>query len=90
MPFPEDVKIEVTERAHLRCCVCKNLGVEVHHIIPERENGPDTADNAVSLCPSCHDTYGCNPAKREFLREARDQWYEICEILEAVGPMSGG
>jgi 5-methylcytosine-specific restriction endonuclease McrA len=90
MPFPEKLKTEVREKTHLRCCICKNLGAEVHHIIPEEENGPDTVDNAVSLCRSCYDTYGCNPAKREFLRNARDQWYEICEIMEAIGPMSGG
>jgi hypothetical protein len=52
--------------------------VEVHHIIPEEEDGPDTKDNAAPLCPSCHETYGSNPDKRKFIREARDFWYELC------------
>jgi len=53
--------------------------VEVHHIIPESEGGSDTEENAAPLCPSCHETYGANPQKRKFIREARDIWYEICE-----------
>jgi hypothetical protein len=52
--------------------------VEVHHIVPEAEAGPDTEDNAAPLCPSCHETYGANPDKRKFIREARDFWYELC------------
>lgn len=79
MPFSESLKAQVRKKAHLRCCLCKSLGVEVHHIIPESEDGPDTQENAVPLCPSCHETYGANPQKRKFIREARDLWYEICK-----------
>jgi len=28
--------------------------LEVHHIIPLAEEGPDTVENAVALCPNCH------------------------------------
>ena len=28
--------------------------LEVHHIIPLADDGPDTVDNAVALCPNCH------------------------------------
>jgi len=28
--------------------------LEVHHIIPLSEDGPDTVDNAAALCPNCH------------------------------------
>lgn len=62
------------------------MGVEVHHIIPQEEGGPDTEDNAAPLCPSCHETYGANPQKRKFLKEARDLWYEICERRYASDP----
>ncbi|MEM7599809.1 MAG: HNH endonuclease signature motif containing protein [Verrucomicrobiota bacterium] len=79
MPFPESVKTTVRRKAHFHCCLCKALGVEIHHIIPQEEDGPDTEDNAAPLCPSCHETYGANPQKRKFIREARDLWYEICE-----------
>ena len=78
MPFPEPVKLSVRKRAHHQCCLCKAVGVEVHHIIPHNEGGPDTEDNAAPLCPSCHEVYGANPTKRKMIRETRDTWYEIC------------
>jgi 5-methylcytosine-specific restriction endonuclease McrA len=28
--------------------------LEVHHIIPLSENGEDSVDNAIALCPNCH------------------------------------
>ena len=79
MAFSEALKLKVRKKAHLSCCLCKAIGVEVHHIIPQEENGPDTEENAAPLCPSCHEAYGANPQKRKFIREARDLWYEICE-----------
>jgi len=79
MGFSESLKLKVNRKAYFRCCLCHALGVEIHHIIPEAEDGPDTEDNAAPLCPSCHETYGSNPQKRKFIREARDFWYEVCE-----------
>ena len=28
--------------------------LEVHHVLPLCEDGPDTIDNAIALCPNCH------------------------------------
>ncbi len=78
MPFAENLKLSVKRRSHFSCCLCHALGVEIHHIVPQEEGGPDTEDNAAPLCPSCHETYGANPQKRKFVREARDFWYEVC------------
>lgn len=78
MGFSEDLKIKIRKKAHHACCLCKSLGIEIHHLVPEKDGGPDIEDNAVPLCPSCHETYGGNPEKRKFLREVRDFWYEIC------------
>jgi hypothetical protein len=86
MAFTEALKTRVRKRAHLACCLCKSMGVEVHHVIPQEEGGPDTEDNAAPLCPSCHETYGANPQKRKFIREARELWYEICEKRFASDP----
>ncbi|QWR76243.1 HNH endonuclease [Candidatus Magnetomonas plexicatena] len=86
MPFNEALKIKIRKKAHLACCLCKSMGVEVHHIIPQEEGGADTEDNAAPLCPSCHETYGANSQKRKFIREARDLWYEICEKRFAADP----
>ncbi len=86
MAFSEDLKLKVKRKAHFSCCLCKAIGVEIHHIIPQEENGPDIEDNAAPLCPSCHETYGANPQKRKFIRETRDFWYEICEKRYASDP----
>lgn len=58
------VKLDVLTRADGSCELCgkpapfiKNSGepfLEVHHIIPLAETGPDTVENAVGLCPNCH------------------------------------
>lgn len=79
MAFSESVKLLTKKKAHFRCCVCQAFEIEIHHIIPQSEGGPDTEENAAPLCPSCHETYGANPQKRKFIRERRDFWYEICE-----------
>ncbi len=79
MGFSEQLKSKIRKKAHFTCCLCKTVGIEVHHIIPQEEGGPDTEDNAAPLCPTCHEIYGANPTKRKFIREARDVWYEVCE-----------
>jgi len=78
MPFPEHIKREAKRRAHYCCVACHKPFVEVHHIIPQSEDGPDTLDNAAPLCAGCHDTYGGNPDKRKQIREMRDFWWEYC------------
>jgi 5-methylcytosine-specific restriction endonuclease McrA len=86
MAFSETLKSEIRKRAHFCCCLCHALGVEIHHIVPQADDGEDTEDNAAPLCPSCHETYGANPEKRKFLREARDFWYEVCAKRYAPDP----
>jgi hypothetical protein len=78
MGFDEQLKLRVKRRAHFRCCLCHDLYVEVHHIVPEADGGPDTEENAAPLCPSCHERYGANDTKRKFIRDAREFWYELC------------
>lgn len=58
------VVADVLDRANGICELCgtkapfvKKDGqpyLEVHHIIPLAEKGPDITDNAVALCPNCH------------------------------------
>jgi 5-methylcytosine-specific restriction protein A len=60
-----DVVAEVLERASGYCEACDKEApfiratdgtpyLEVHHIIPLAENGEDTVENAIALCPNCH------------------------------------
>ncbi|WP_242835357.1 HNH endonuclease signature motif containing protein [Desulfitobacterium sp. PCE1] len=60
-------------------CICREPFVEIHHIIPQEEGGPDTLDNAAPLCSSCHDLYGGNPYKRKQIKQMRDYWFELVE-----------
>ena len=59
------------------------MGLEVHHIVPEVEDGTDSEDNAAPLCPTCHRTFGGNPELRSRIRDMRDWWYTTCERLFA-------
>ena len=60
-----DVIAEALERADGICEKCNNKApfkrksndthyLEVHHLIPLSEKGPDTIDNVKALCPNCH------------------------------------
>lgn len=38
------------------CCICKQRHkVQVHHIVHLHEGGTDDIENAIPLCPNCHD-----------------------------------
>jgi CRISPR/Cas system-associated protein Cas10 (large subunit of type III CRISPR-Cas system) len=78
MPFSEHLKLTVKQKANFTCCWCQEHRnkVDVHHIIPESDGGPDTEDNAAPLCGSCHALYGNNPDLRKEIRSRRDHWYE--------------
>ncbi len=88
MPFNSEVKTESLVRAARHCCVChryKGLKVEVHHIIQEADGGPNTLENAITLCADCHTDAGHyndrHPRGTKFrpeeLRRARDRWHEF-------------
>ena len=79
MVFKESLKEIVRKKSDGRCVICCKPFVEIHHIIPQSENGPDTIDNAVALCAYCHELLGDSPSKRKKLNEMRDSWYEIVE-----------
>lgn len=60
-----DVVAEVLLRAEGNCEGCKEPApfkrksdsspyLEVHHRIPLAQNGEDTVENAIALCPNCH------------------------------------
>lgn len=79
MGFSEPLKNEVKKKAAFQCCRCRDIGVEIHHILPQKDGGTDDIDNAAPLCPSCHEKFGDNPKKRKEIREMRDWWYGIVE-----------
>ena len=72
--------VTVKQKADFTCCWCKDRRnkVEIHHIVPQSQRGPDTEENAAPLCGSCHVLYGNNPDLRKEIRDRRDYWYERC------------
>jgi hypothetical protein len=81
MPFSEIGRINMKRRADFTCCLCKNRDnkVDVYHIIPRSEDGPDDEENAVPLYGSCHTKFGDSPSLRKEIKERRDAWYLECE-----------
>ncbi len=88
MPFREPVKNEVLVKAAYSCCVCQkpSVSVEVHHLIPQENGGPDTIDNAAPLCPNHHSDLGANPRKQKRIRQMRDYWYDFVAKLSSSNP----
>jgi hypothetical protein len=78
MAFPENLKVRLRKKAFHQCCLCFKMPIDIHHIVPQEQGGPDTEDNAAPLCPTCHRIYGNNVDHRKMIREARDNWYEKC------------
>jgi len=94
MPFPDPVREEALVRSQRCCCVChKFLGrsAEVHHIIQEADRGDGTIENAIVLCPKCHEEAGhYNPRhplgikySPKELRRHRNQWWKYCTQFPA-------
>ena len=81
MPFDEKTKLKVKEKAFFRCCRCQSIGIDVHHIIPEKDQGTSDFDNAAPLCQNCHAQFGDNPSKRKEIKQMRDFWYKMCEKM---------
>jgi 5-methylcytosine-specific restriction endonuclease McrA len=55
--IPEDVRRAVPIEAGYRCAVptCRALLVlDLHHLIPVRDGGENSAGNLLALCPTCH------------------------------------
>lgn len=79
--FARDVEIVAwaLKRAAGICELCGNPGpfltadgrrfLEVHHIVPLSERGPDTVENVAALCPNCHRACHHAPDRRLLARK---------------------
>jgi hypothetical protein len=77
MPFSQALKDQVKKGAAFRCCRCHEIGIDIHHIVPQAQGGSDDIDNAAPLCQNCHARFGANPEKRTEIRLMRDWWYVV-------------
>ena len=79
MPFSDALKLQVKKMAAFRCCRCHEIGIDIHHIIPQAKGGSDDIDNAAPLCQNCHNRFGANAEKRKEIRQMREWWYDVVE-----------
>ena len=57
MSFSQSIKDEILVQCGRHCCICHKFcgnKIELHHIKPKAEGGPDTIDNCIPLCFECH------------------------------------
>lgn len=94
MPFPEKEAMDLLARCHRRCCICHRFcgfKMELDHIDPKENGGPDTIDNAIPVCFECHaETHAYNdnhPRGRKYrpeeLKKHKEQWLELCKSSAA-------
>ncbi|MBN2028273.1 MAG: HNH endonuclease [Actinobacteria bacterium] len=71
------------------CCLCKGLRpVQAHHIIPRKDGGTDEIDNAITLCPNCHEEVGSRGrTTRQYTPEELKQHREM--TIELVSKRAG-
>lgn len=52
----ENLRLATIYRDNNACKLCgaTNTRIEVHHIVPRRDNGPDSIHNLICLCSKCH------------------------------------
>ena len=56
-PISQVVRREALTEAGYRCAVptCRTiLAIDLHHLVRVADGGPNTADNLIALCPTCH------------------------------------
>jgi hypothetical protein len=89
--FPQAVVDDLLARTGRMCAICRRRhGVQVHHMIPRHEGGKDDADNAIPLCPNCHDEVHAGYApgrvtRRYTIEELRKH---LAQTVEAVSKAS--
>ena len=50
----KELSLLCKERADYKCEICGQPALDAHHVIPLEEGGPNTLDNLVCVCRSCH------------------------------------
>lgn len=50
----KELSLKCKEQADYKCELCGYHALDAHHIIPLEEGGPNTLDNLICVCRSCH------------------------------------
>lgn len=89
MAFPQTGATQLLAKCHRRCCICHRFcgfKMELDHIVPKADQGPDDIENAIAVCFECHaEIHAYNdqhPRGRKYrpeeLRLHREQWLAMC------------
>ncbi|WP_057940575.1 HNH endonuclease [Algoriphagus resistens] len=101
MGFPPNIKEKELISSARHCCVCHRftgVNVEVHHIKQEADGGPNTFENAISLCFDCHSFAGHynnrHPKETKYsqseLIKAKLNWHKLVKTNYIKPPLSDG
>jgi hypothetical protein len=97
MSLSKKIRFEVFKRDGFRCAYCGKTPpdalLEVDHIIPKAEGGPDDINNLITACFDCNrgkskTLLSATPAKMEenltILREKEEQYAEYTKLAQEV------
>jgi len=80
--IPKDIRDRLLVDAMHRCCLCPQHEdiTDIHHIVPINEKGPNTEENLMVVCPTCHAKI--HRIRRmytpEQLRMYKERWVGLC------------
>jgi hypothetical protein len=82
--IPQAVRDNLLVDAMHRCCLCPEHHdvTDLHHIVPISEDGPDSEDNLMVVCPTCHAKIH-RLRKRYTARQLRmykERWVQLCAL----------
>jgi len=82
--IPDPLRSKLLVDAMHRCCLCPEHHdiTHVHHVVPINEGGPDTEENLMVVCPTCHDKIHRIRGRytTEQLRMYKERWVQLCAL----------
>ena len=92
MAFPEAGVAQLLADCKRHCCVCCRwcgTKIQLHHIVPRAQEGPDEIENAIPVCLDCHaEIESSGNIGRQYspaeLREHKRRWLEVCREQPAA------
>ena len=84
-PIPQRIRDKLLVDAMHRCCLCpqhEDVTIDLHHILPISEDGPNTEDNLIVVCPNCHrkiHSIRSRYTSRQ-LHMYKERWVQLCAL----------
>ena len=82
--IPKAIRDKLLVDAMHRCCLCPEHHdvTDLHHIVPISEGGPNTEDNLMVICPTCHAKIHRFRRSHTLdqLRMYKERWVRLCGL----------